>query len=55
VSKSSIVALATMDGRFYGYGIVVFGTSTDIGRVCVGIRSSTDVLVCRAMDSWMEG
>jgi hypothetical protein len=34
VRTSSIVALVTMDGRFYGYGIVVFGTSTDIGSVC---------------------
>jgi hypothetical protein len=55
VWTSSTVALTTMDGRFYGYGIVVFGTSTDIGSVCVGICSSTDVLVCRAMDSfWLE-
>jgi hypothetical protein len=30
-------------------------TSTDIGRVWFGDRSSTDVLVCRAMDSfWLE-
>jgi hypothetical protein len=53
-----------MDGRFYGYGIGSLRTSTDIGSVCVGIhsseewfedRSSTDVLVCRAMDSfWLE-
>jgi hypothetical protein len=53
VRISSIVALVTMDGRFYGYGIVVFGTSTDIGRVCVGIHSSADVYL--ATDSfWLE-
>jgi hypothetical protein len=34
---------------------VVFGTSTDIGRVWFENRSSTDVLVCRATDSfWLE-
>jgi hypothetical protein len=53
VWTSNIVALATMDGRFYGDGIVVFGTSTEIGRVCVGIHSSADVYL--AMDSfWLE-
>jgi hypothetical protein len=36
---SSIVTNATMDGRYYG-----FRTSTDIGSVCVGIRSSEDVV-----------
>jgi hypothetical protein len=34
VWTSSIVALATMVRRFYGYGIVAFGTSTDIESVC---------------------
>jgi hypothetical protein len=34
VWTSSIVALATMNGRFYGYRMVVFGTSTDITSVC---------------------
>jgi hypothetical protein len=53
VWTSSIVALTTMGGRFYGYGIVVSGTSTDIGRVCAGIHSSADVYL--AMDSfWLE-
>jgi hypothetical protein len=64
VWTSSIVALATMDGRFYGYGIGSLRTSTDIGWCVLGfargktwfeVRSSTDVLVCRAMDSfWLE-
>jgi hypothetical protein len=43
VWASSIAALATMDGRFYGYGIVLFRIYTDIGTVCVGICSSEDV------------
>jgi hypothetical protein len=42
--------LATIDRRFYSYGIGVFGTSTDIGRVYVGIHSSADVYL--AMDSF---
>jgi hypothetical protein len=55
---------SSMYGRLYGYGIGSLRTWTDIGSVCVGIhssevgfgdRSSTDVLVCRAMDSfWLE-
>jgi hypothetical protein len=49
LSTSSIVTNAAVDGRYYG-----FRTSTDI-TVCVGICSSTDVLVCRAVDSfWLE-
>jgi hypothetical protein len=44
---------ATMDGRFYGYGIGSLWTLTDIGRMCVGICSSEDVYL--AMDSfWLE-
>jgi hypothetical protein len=53
-----------MDGRFYGYGIGSLRMSTDTGSVFVGIcsseewfedRSSTDMLVCQAMDSfWLE-
>jgi hypothetical protein len=51
-----------MDGRFYGYGIGSLRTSTDIDSECVlestrvktwfENRSSTDVLVYRAMDSF---
>jgi hypothetical protein len=36
--------LATIDKRFHGHRIVVFGTSTDI-QENFGIRSSTDVCV----------
>jgi hypothetical protein len=44
LSTSSIVTNATMDGRFYGYGIGSLRTSPDIGSECVGIHSSEDVV-----------
>jgi hypothetical protein len=46
--------LATIDRHLCGYEVCCIRNSTDI-LVGFGDRSRTDVLVCRAMDSfWLE-